>query len=311
MTEIRPLVSILTPVFNANKSGYLQKCLDSVLEQDYDRIEHVFADGGSTDGTLEILEQYRVQYPDRIKFISEPDNGVGSALKKAYAHSSGELIGWIDADDYYEKTAVSSAVQYFCNYEELNFIYGSCAIVDDDGEPIGDFVVREWNKKIFLNEQHYIIFCAAFFRREVVQRVGFVNDLGNDIYFYMNVAKKFSLYKVGEKFTNWRLHSQSISLNPSAREQSIRRQRAKEDFFLVIRHGGSIFSPRAMTYLAVLEPELANFFRPVLGFTYPFLNRIVFQIKTSIAMVHRTESGSYARPLFKRIWKNIFRKGVS
>src|SRR5918993_4779401 len=104
-------VSILTPTFNAEK--YLSQCLDSVLAQTYPHVEHVIADGGSTDGTLDTLREYQQKYPGRIKFVSGPDNGVGSALNKAYRLSSGDILGGIDADDIYQPDAVATAVRHY------------------------------------------------------------------------------------------------------------------------------------------------------------------------------------------------------
>ena len=93
MTEpsVSPLVSILTPTYNANNSNYLQICLESILNQSYPHIQHVIADGGSTDGTLEILQHYSNLYPGRMKVISSPDNGVGERVSQC-----GELLGgWV------------------------------------------------------------------------------------------------------------------------------------------------------------------------------------------------------------------------
>jgi glycosyltransferase involved in cell wall biosynthesis len=297
-----PLVSIISPVFNADKSGYLEQCIESVLQQTYPNIEHVFADGGSSDKTVEKLRHYMEQYPGRIRFISESDNGVGSALKKAYALSKGDIIGWMDADDFYEPHAVQTAVDYFLLYEGAKFVYGGCNIVDDDSKHIGNFIVSDFDKRIWLNVQHYLIFAAAFFRREVVENCGFVNDLGNDLYFYLNVAKRYKLYRVTETLSNWRLHSQSISLKRSKREDSIRKKRALEDFLLVLRHGGSPFAPRAMTYFAVLEPYIAakiNWLVP--GFLKPAVKRVVYQVRFSIARAEVSNNGSFMWPLLKKI----------
>ncbi|MEQ8698363.1 MAG: glycosyltransferase [Bauldia litoralis] len=289
-------MSIVTPILNGAR--YLDECVASVLNQSYGNIEHVFADGGSTDGTLEKLEGYRREYPDRIRYFSCPDKGVGSALKRALAESCGDIIGWIDSDDVYEPSAVEIAVGRFGDDKAVNFVYGGCRIIDEVGKPIGCFVIRDYDRKVWLNEWHYIVFCATFFRREVVDRVGFVNDLGNDVFFYMKVARRFRLVRLEETLTNWRLHGDSISLKASDREASIRRNRAKEDFLLVLKHGGSVFSPKALSYFTVIQPSLSKRLKPVLGWTFPFFGRWNHQIRLSSAIV-RKEMGSYAWPLFK------------
>lgn len=302
----KPLVSILTPVFNANKTPYLEQCIQSVLNQTYPHIEHVFADGGSTDGTLDVLASYHAKYPDRIRYVSKPDNGVGSALKNGYRIARGEVIGWIDSDDVYEPEAVETAMNFLQKNPEAHFVYGKCNIINAKSEQIGCFVTKDCDLDEWLNAWHYIIFCATFFRRDVIETVGFVNDLGNDLCFYMRVGKRFKMHRIEKTLTNWRLHGASISLNPSPRERNIRINRAKEDFFLVLKYRGSIFSPRALTYYAVMEPIIAKKLRPFLGFAYPLLKRIAHQVKFSIAVSQRQRNkGGFAYPLFKNIFNDL------
>jgi len=300
----KPLVSIITPVFNANK--YLEQCIQSVLNQTYSNIEHIFADGGSTDGTLDVLAKYQAKYPDRIRFISGPDKGVGSALKKAYKLSRGEIIGWIDSDDIYQTDAVETAVNFFQENADAHFVYGRCNLIDAKSEVIGCFVIKDFDLDEWLNIWHYIVFCATFFRRDVVEKVGFVNDLGNDLSFYMRVSKKYKMYRINKTLTNWRLHNDSISLKSAPREHNIRKNRAKEDFFLVLKYKGSVFSPRALIYYAVLEPSIAKALRPFIGFSYPLLKKIAHQVKFSIAVVQR-RNGSFAYPLLRNICHELLR----
>jgi glycosyltransferase involved in cell wall biosynthesis len=306
-TDGKPLVSILTPVFNANATEYLEQCIQCVLNQTYPNIEHIFADGGSTDGTLEVLEKYHKKYPDRIRYISEPDNGVGSALKNGYKIARGEIIGWIDSDDLYEPYAIETAVDFFTKNPDAYYAYGNCGMIDANGEEIGCFVNKDFDSDHWLNVWHYIVFCATFFKRDVIETVGFVNDLGNDLCFYLRVSKKFKLHRIHKKLTNWRLHEDSISLKDSKRESAIRRDRAKEDFLLVLKYGGSIFSPRALTYFAALQPStvnIANTLRPFLGFLYPFINRIAYHVHSSITVAQRRK-GSFAYPLFKNMFDDL------
>lgn len=289
-----PLVSILTPIRNG--ITYVEQCIQSVLSQSYSNIEHVFADGGSTDGTLELLAQYGAKFPERIRFTSEPDNGVGSALKRAYRQSRGQIFGWIDSDDRYEPDAIEAAVNYFLRHPEWHYLYGGCNLIDAANDVVGCFVIRDFDKQEWLTSWHYIVFCATFFRRDVVERVGFVNDLGNDLDFYLRVGKRFTLHRVDHTFTNWRLHEGSISLKKAPREHDIRWNRAKEDFYLVLRHGGSIVSPRALTYYGLIEPSISR----KLGFLSPVLKKIDHHLKASMYASHR-EHGSYAYPLAKKI----------
>ena len=299
-----PLVSVLTPVLNANK--YIRQCIESVLEQTYTNIEHVFADGGSTDGTLETLAAYQENYPERIRFLSSPDKGVGSALKKAYKICKGDILGWIDSDDKYNSDAVETGVKFFQLNPDAHFVYGRCNIINANSEVVGCFVIKDFDKDEWLNIWHYMVFCATFFRREVIEKVGFVNDLGNDLDFYLRVNKHFRMHRIEKTLTNWRLHQDSISLKRTTREHRIRKNRAKEDFFLVLKHHGSIFSPRALTYYAVLESSASPRIRHFFNFFSPVARKIDRHLKISLAVVNR-KGNNYAQPLLKNIFQEFLK----
>ena len=101
--EAPPLVSVVTP--SLNQAAYIEEAILSVRKQDYPRIEHIVVDGGSTDGTLEILGRYR-----HLLWSSEPDEGQADALNKGFARARGTVLGWLNADDRYLPGAVSAAV---------------------------------------------------------------------------------------------------------------------------------------------------------------------------------------------------------
>ena len=300
-------VSILTPIFNG--INYLDECVASVLEQDYENIEHIFADGGSTDGTIDRLKELSVKYPDRIKyFVAHDDQGVGSGLQRAFLNCSGELIGWLDSDDRYEPYAISQSVHLFTSNPEFDFIYGNCNIMNAESEIIGEFVIRTFNRWEWINRWHYIVFCATFFRREVVEKVGFVNNLGNDLDFYLRVSKEFKLEKVDTLFSAWRLHDGGISLSGSKRESSIRRDRAKEDFFIVMRNRGYFLSPKALIYLNIVGSAFCNRHRMIwVACRTPlrFIQRIV---GLSIAGNFTEHEGSFTLSFLKLTVNLIQRK---
>ncbi|MDD1729670.1 MAG: glycosyltransferase [Methanospirillum sp.] len=100
MTQKNPLVSIVTPSFN--KGPYIEETIRSILEQTYPNIEYIIIDGGSTDGTLDILKKYG----DRVSWISEPDRGQSDAINKGWMKAKGEIIAYLNADDTYPRDAV-------------------------------------------------------------------------------------------------------------------------------------------------------------------------------------------------------------
>lgn len=272
-TPYNPLVSIITPVLNNIK--YLEICIQSVLNQDYPNIEHIIVDGGSTDGSLDILASFQAKYPDKIKFISGRDRGVGEAVNKGFSIAKGEIYGWIDADDVYESDAIQTVVEFFWANQEASFVYGNCDVINEKGEVIASFIIKDINLQQVLNDRHYIVFCAAFYRKQVIERVGLLNTLGNDLDFWIRVGKAFQMHRIEKTLTKWRLHSNSISLTKGAREEKIRKERFRQDFVISIRHGGSLFSPRSKRYYLHIMSPITEGLRPILGWLYPQIKKLL------------------------------------
>jgi glycosyltransferase involved in cell wall biosynthesis len=101
-----PLISIITPSFN--QGAYIEQTILSVLHQDYGHVEHIVVDGGSTDATLDVLRRY-----PHLKWVSEKDRGQADALNKGLALAKGDIIGWVNSDDYYQDNIFGSVVGHF------------------------------------------------------------------------------------------------------------------------------------------------------------------------------------------------------
>ncbi|MGA0559396.1 glycosyltransferase family 2 protein [Larkinella sp. VNQ87] len=106
-----PLVSIITVSYNSQK--HIEQTIQSVLNQTHDRIEYILVDGKSTDQTVAIIERYARQFPAKIRYISEPDTGIYNAMNKGIRLATGELIGIINSDDWYESDAVERVVSAY------------------------------------------------------------------------------------------------------------------------------------------------------------------------------------------------------
>jgi hypothetical protein len=129
--KIGPLVSILTPSFN--QAAWLPDNLRSVACQSYPAIEHVVMDGGSPDGSVDILRAAG----DAVVWRSEPDHGQAHAVNKAFAASSGEIIGWLNSDDaYFDCRVLEDVVAYFDAHPEVDVVYGHCVQITEDGHII-------------------------------------------------------------------------------------------------------------------------------------------------------------------------------
>ena len=158
----QPLVSILTPSFQ--QAAWLPDTLRSVACQTYPAIEHIVMDGGSTDGSVEVLREAG----DSVRWRSEPDDGQSHALNKAFAESRGEIVGWINSDDaYFDCGAVADVVAYFVAHPDVDVVYGHAAQIAEDGTIIW-MVWVPWFSKRLLRVVNFIGQPVAFIRRSAL-----------------------------------------------------------------------------------------------------------------------------------------------
>ena len=170
-------VSVVIPCMN--RAHFLVPTIESVLQQDYPRIECIVVDGGSTDGTVEILRQYG----NRVKWVSEPDRGHADAINKGWWMSSGEILAWLNADDVYVvPDAIGKAAAYLESNPQVDVVYGDYGWIAEDGGVICD-VVRpaEWNLVSAVEHCQYTIpQPTSFMRRSILEKVGWLDaEFGN------------------------------------------------------------------------------------------------------------------------------------
>lgn len=126
----RPLVSIVTPSFN--QAEFIEATILSVRNQTYRPLEHIVVDGGSADGTVEVLQRHEGTYD--LSWRSERDRGQSDALNKGFRLAGGEIVGWLNSDDvYFSRTAVEIAVSAFERHPEAGLIYGDYVLLDRAG----------------------------------------------------------------------------------------------------------------------------------------------------------------------------------
>ena len=163
------LISVVTPCFN--RVDFIAQAVESVLRQDYPNFEHIIVDGGSTDGTLEVLACY-----PHLRVISEPDQGIYDAVNKGLRVARGEIIGWMNSDDCYAPGSFQAAAATFDRDPDLDAAAGAALLFDENGA-----VLREHSpidpQKLWLRlaEQPPVI-NAWFFRRRVFEAVGLFDE---------------------------------------------------------------------------------------------------------------------------------------
>ena len=162
-----PLVTLITPCCNG--MPYLRAAIDSVLGQDYPHIEYLVMDGGSTDGTLELL----AAYGDRVRWLSEADAGQADALARGFEQTSGTVLGWLNADDVLKPGAVRTAVAALQAHPHAVLVYGNADFIDAQDHTIGPCtVVEPYSRHRLLHYGDYIVQPAALFNRQAYAAVG-------------------------------------------------------------------------------------------------------------------------------------------
>lgn len=234
-----PLVSIVTPSFN--QARYLEETIQSVLAQTYPHVEYWIIDGGSTDGSLEIIEKYA---PRLAGWVSEPDRGQTDAINKGFARANGEILAWINSDDTYEPHAVAEAVEYLMAHPETGLVYGDCNYIDENSRVIGRFPAAQTDLARLRRGYVHVPQQSAFFRAALWRQVG---PLDPSFYFAMDydlwvrLAGVSRVDYVRRVWANFRLHSdaKTIAADDRCWPEMLR---------VHYRDGGSRFAPIVFKY---------------------------------------------------------------
>lgn len=239
-----PLVSIITPILN--QVGYVEECIQSVLNQSYPNIEHIFVDGVSTDGTLAILAQYSARCPDRIKFISEPDKSVCEGWNKGFLIAKGQIFGWLGSDDTYLPDTVMAVVQFFKDNTDAYLVFGDCNTMDEKGKLVSRVYAEDFNLRKSITTSCCMYAPSVFYRREVVATLGPL-DLTlpfPEFDYYLRAGKIFKFHRIEKALGNFRIHKGSITGANDALYMY-----ARGNYLVAKRHGATIFSPRGRNYI--------------------------------------------------------------
>ena len=165
-----PLVTIVTPSFN--QARFLEQTMRSVLEQDYPNIEYIVVDGGSSDGSIDLIKSYA----DRLSWwVSEKDHGQAEAINKGFARAKGEIVAWINSDDYYMLGAISSAVKELADNPQVGMVYGNVRVVDETEKVLNQLTYGDWGLADLMSF-HIIGQPAVFMRRSVLEKAGYLDQ---------------------------------------------------------------------------------------------------------------------------------------
>jgi glycosyltransferase involved in cell wall biosynthesis len=207
-----PTISLITPVFNSAR--YLDATIRSVLSQNYPNLEYIIVDGGSTDGSVDIIRGYE---PYLHAWISEPDRGMYDAINKGFARSSGECMGWISATDLLHAGSLFVVGGVFRTFPEVEWITGRPTGFNDDGMAVEFLKLRQWSRFPFLaGANRYIQQESTFWRRSLWDRAGGrVDDSrrsASDFELWVRFFRYAKLYPVDALIGGFRAHPDSLGL---------------------------------------------------------------------------------------------------
>ena len=208
-----PLVSIITPSYN--QAEYLEFTIQSVLAQKYPNLEYIIVDGGSTDGSVEIIQKYA----DQLSWwVSESDDGQADAINKGFRRASGEVVAWLNSDDLYLPGAIHEAVSALQADPDLGMVFGDALTIDPLGKPINQLVFGNWGLTELMR---FRIICqpAVFMRRPVLMQAGGLDENFHymlDHHLWLRIASNSQIKYIPKIWAAARHHpeAKNVSLAP-------------------------------------------------------------------------------------------------
>jgi glycosyltransferase involved in cell wall biosynthesis len=226
-----PRITLVTAVYNGER--YLEETILSIIHQGYPNLEYFIQDGGSTDGTLEIIRKYERQLSG---WTSEPDNGMYNALNRGFAHSTGEIMGWLNASDKLHTNGLFVVGSIFSALPDVEWITGRATNFNEEGMTIAVHENRRWSRYRFLaGANRYIQQESTFWRRRLWEKSGgYVDDSGrcgavSDFELWVRFFRSARLYSVNALIGGYRIHSDSLSLQDMDRWHQVHDQIVEQE----------------------------------------------------------------------------------
>jgi glycosyltransferase involved in cell wall biosynthesis len=215
-----------------------------VINQDYPDIEYIIMDGGSTDGTVEILKKYS----DKIIWKSEKDNGQSDGINKGLKMATGDIVTYLNSDDTYEPGALKKVAEFFKKNPDKKWVYGKCKIINENDAEIRkpitwykNFLLKKYSYSKLLSE-NFISQPATFWKRELLSEIGYFNEDEHfcmDYEYWLRIGQKYPAGVIPEYLANFRYYSNSKS-------SSVNKKQFRDELRLARKFGKNYFFPLLM-----------------------------------------------------------------
>jgi glycosyltransferase involved in cell wall biosynthesis len=200
-----PRVSVVTPSYNQGR--FIEETIRSVLLQGYPNLEYLILDGGSTDETLSVIHRYE---PWLSYWVSEPDGGQTNAINKGWERATGEILAYLNTDDFYMPGAIATAAAQF--RPDVGMVYGTARLIDESGRELSPWLARPFDLETMLVQGSIVPQPATFFSQPVVRRLGYLNEQRHMIMDYelcIRIGMEFPTVCVPDTIASFRTHAQS------------------------------------------------------------------------------------------------------
>ena len=205
-------ISVITP--SLNQAPFIRATICSVLDHRYPSLDYIVVDGGSTDGTLDLLRGFG----SRLRWISEPDRGQTDAINKGLRMARGDVLAYLNADDLYLPGTLQRVADFFAKHPLAEWVYGNCRIVDETGQQIGRLSAPPFNLRRMISRGEYVPQPTVFWRRSAASVVGELDaslHYAMDYDYFIRLGKRSPGHRLDAELACFRLQpaSKTISTN--------------------------------------------------------------------------------------------------
>lgn len=223
-------ISVVTPSYNQGR--LLEETLRSVIDQGYENLEYIVIDGGSTDGSIEILTRYEkyLHY-----WVSERDEGQTDALVKGFSLATGDILCWLNSDDLFEPWTLQEVARFFEGSPHAQVVYGDATWINAESDMIRPKKEHPFSRFIWLNTYNYIPQPSMFWRREVYKLVGGLDpafNLAMDADLWIRFSDVTHIFHIRRPWSRMRLY-------PEQKNQRLRHESDAEDKLIRNRYFGT------------------------------------------------------------------------